>query len=696
MQIRTGGNPRFWLSAVLSAGLLFTGLSAVAQQSTISRAPAFTTKDLLTPPVGNWVTNGGTLYNQRYSPLKQINRDNVSQLKGVWRTHLNGSGLQPKYSGEAQPIVYDGVIYVTTGADDVFAISVDSGEILWTYNANLPDEIPTLCCGWVNRGVAIGDGRVYLGRVDGKLEALDQRTGKRIWSILAEDPANGYSITSAPLYYDGMLITGFAGAEFGIRGRVKAYNAKTGKLIWTFYTIPGPGEPGHDTWPADNELWKFGGGSVWQTPAVDPELGLIYFSTGNPSPDFNGAVREGDNLYTDSMVALDIKTGKYRWHYQQVHHDIWDYDSTNPVILFDVPINGVMRKGIAEASKTGWIYILDRVTGKPLVGIEERVVPQEPRQKTAATQPHPVGDAFMSQQIDIPPEGYELINSGRIFTPFFGEDKGVITSPSLFGGANWPPSAYDPQRHYMFVCASEVIGDFKSTIADATPPAPGERYMGGPVGFTPAPRSGVIAAMDVTTNKAVWRYRWPDQCYSGAVATAGDLVFTGRSDGRLTALDSDTGRQLWEFQTGAGMNATVTPFEYKGKQYIVALSAGNSLVSSPHGDSVWLFALDGTLDQAQPRDSEPKIGTTAVATEATGEVDLNNGHDVYNQTCVACHGADGKGAHGGGAPLNKVTDADAVANVIRNGQKAMPPFGGILSANQVRDVSHYVVEMLFK
>ena len=214
------------------------------------------------------------------------------------------------------------------------------------------------------------------------------------------------------------VITGFAGGDRGTRGRVKAFDAKDGRLIWTFYTIPGPGELGHDTWPQDNDAWKYGGASVWQTPAVDPELGLIYFSTGNPGPDYNGAVPRRRQPVRGVDRRDRAATGKYRWHFQQVHHDIWDYDSANPVVLFDVNIDGRMRKAIAEVGKTGWAYILDRETGKPLVGIDERPVPQEPRQATAATQPFPRGDAIVPQSIEIAPEGHALVNDGRIFTPF--------------------------------------------------------------------------------------------------------------------------------------------------------------------------------------------------------------------------------------------------------------------------------------
>jgi alcohol dehydrogenase (cytochrome c) len=293
-----------------------------------------------------------------------------------------------------------------------------------------------------------------------------------------------------------------------------------------------------------------------------------------------------------------------------VHHDLWDYDAPNPVVLFDIDIGGVKRKGLAQAGKTGYLYILDRTNGKPLIGIEERAVPQEPKQATAATQPYPLGDAIVPQHVEIPPEGFELVNQGRIFTPFVGPE-GVIVNPSLFGGANWPPSSYDPERHLLFVCASALAGKFVGGDRDFEPAKKGELYEGGVVGFAPLPRAGIFAALDVTTNKLAWRYHWGDQCYSGSVATAGGLVFVGRNDGRFTALDADTGLTLWEFQTGAGMNAPASVFEHAGKQYVVAYSAGNSLIGSAHGDSVWLFGLDGALPQAEARDTERAQAPTA-------------------------------------------------------------------------------------
>jgi quinohemoprotein ethanol dehydrogenase len=277
----------------------------------------FSATRLTRPPTTAWPTNGGNLYNQRYSPLTAINRTNVAQLKGLWRARLHGSGAAPPYSGEAQPVVSDGVAYVSTGADDVFALSVETGEILWEYDAHLDATISSVCCGWTSRGVAISDDKIFLGRLDGQLVALDRATGHVVWSIQAERWQENFSITAAPVHVDGKVIVGFAGGDRGARGRVKAYDAKGGRLLWTFWTIPGPGEPGHGTWPKDNDAWKYGGGAIWQTPAVDADLGLVYFSTGNAGPDYNGAFRAGDNLYTASIVAVELATGRYRWHFQQ-------------------------------------------------------------------------------------------------------------------------------------------------------------------------------------------------------------------------------------------------------------------------------------------------------------------------------------------------------------------------------------------
>jgi alcohol dehydrogenase (cytochrome c) len=685
----------------------FTAATASAQQSGIppprGTAPAFDAAALTALPTTDWVTNGGNVFNQRYSPLDRINRGNITELKAVWRADLAGSGLQPRTSGQGQTLVYDGVLYAVTGEDDVFAIDVETGTTLWSYEARLdPNEVHA-CCGWVNRGLALGGGKLFLGRLDAKLVALDQATGRELWSVQAENNQAGFSITGAPLYYDGKVITGFAGGEYGIRGRVKAFDADDGRPLWTFYTIPGPGEPGHETWPAESDAWLHGGAPVWQTPAVDPELGLIYFSTGNPGPDLGGAVRPGDNLYSDSMIAIEADTGRYRWHFQQIHHDIWDYDAANPVVLFDAEIDGKQRKGIVEVSKAGFVYILDRVTGEPLVGIEEQPVPQEPRQATAATQPVPIGDAVVPQYIDMAPEEYELVNEGRIFTPFY--DKPVLYKP--IAAVNWPPSSYDPETKRLYVCAGDGMNAAIADDSQFADPQPGAEYLGGAFMRPDVPGRGVFTAMDLRTNHIAWRRQLSARCYGGSVATAGGLIFLGRDDGRLTALDKDTGRLLWAFQLDAGVNAPPTTFEYRGEQYVAVL-AGGAVYGGPRGDGLWLFSLHGTLGPLPPL--SPQAGTSGARTTATlappaaaalgppaGRVpDIDSGKQIYTQTCAPCHGERGQGGHGGGVAFAPALDEQQVLDVLSAGRDAMPAFGGTLSVQQMQDVAGYVRERLLQ
>jgi quinohemoprotein ethanol dehydrogenase len=680
---------------------------ATPAPASIASAPRFTARELMALPREAWITNGGNLFNQRFSPLTLLNRDNVAGLRALWRTGM-GSGAGPGNSGQTQILEYRGTLYVTNGADDVFAVDVRTGRILWTYRGH-PDPHSGNPIGRSNRGAAMGDGGIYVGQLDARLVALDQRTGRVRWSVQTEPWQDGFSITAAPLYYQGLVIIGLSGGEMGTRGQVKAYDARTGKLRWTFYTVPGPGEFGHDTWPANSDAWKHGGAAVWQTPAVDPELGLIYFSTGNPGPNLNGSVRPGDNLFTVSIVALDARTGKYRWHFQQVHHDLWDYDSPNPVVLFDAPIDGRMRKGLVEVSKTGWAYILDRETGKPLIGIDERPVPQERRQATAATQPYPVGDALVPQQIDIPPEGAPLIpgtgdiaNHGRIFTPYWTTP--VLVKPASIGGANWPPSSYDPRSHLLYVCASDRINSYVVS-QHLESPQPNRTYMGGRFTAAEANDSGILVALDVTTNRIVWRQRWREICYSGSIVTAGGLLFVGRSDGRLTALDSRTGAKLWEFQTDAGVNTTATTFEYQGEQYLVVHAGGGVFANGKRGDGIWMFALSGRIPSLTPESGgagrsamaaafgapRPRAPTVPVTTRPPN---LENGGRIYRAACLPCHGESGQGGVGGGPTLVNGLSRPSILAVASTGRHNMPAFASIYSADELNDVASYVVGVL--
>ena len=707
-------NSRFMNAVLVVAAVVAVnaaGAAASPDEPSIVPAPAFTPSQLQALPTEGWLTNGGNLANQRYSPLTQVNRDNVGKLRAVWRASLRGSGLERKHSGQAQALVHEGTLFIVTGNNDVFAISIDTGQVLWEYEAKLNPDNVVVCCGWAARGLAMGDGRIYLGQLDNKVVALDQKTGKVVWSVQSQTRADGgYAISAAPLYYEGMVIQGHAGGDMGSRGVIKAFDARTGKLRWQFHTIPAPGEFGSDTWPADSDVWKYGGGAVWSTPAVDPDLGLIYFPVANPAPDLNGAVRAGDNLFTSSIVALDVHTGEYRWHYQVIHHDIWDYGGSNPVVLFDVNIDGKPRKGLSHAPKSGYVYILDRETGKPLVGIEEQPVPQNASQATSPTQPIPVGDEIMPHSIDAAPEGYELVNEGRTFTPF---DETPVVYKQL-AGINWPPPSYDPEHHLLFFCANDGMGVLRRNGEAFTPPAIGTSFTGGSFGRINTARRGIVAALDVTTQKLAWRKQWADGCASGSINTAGGLLFMGRTDGRMMAFDSRNGSTLWEFQIDASINAPATTFEYKGEQYVAVFAGGSFYSTGKKGDGVWLFSLKGTMQplppipdvsSAAPGGVAPLSPTAASAgagasANAAGRTanppagNAANGKQVYVKTCVPCHGETGKGGHAEGAVLPDNLTALSIASVATTGRKDMPPFRTVLSAQELADVSAYVESLL--
>ncbi len=551
---------------------------------------------LLTSPVGKeWPTNGGNMTNQRYSTLKLINTGNVKALKGAWMTRLNGSGIGGKYSAEATPLVKDGIMYVVTGNDDVFALNAKTGEIRWERWSGIDQKISTVCCGWVNRGLAMGEGMLFLGQLDTNVVALDIKTGKEVWKTPIEKWQNGYVVTSAPLYYDGIVYSGISGGEFGTRGRLTALDAKTGKILWRAYTLPAPGEAGSDTWPKDSVQSMRGGAPIWNTPALDPALGLIYFATGNCGPDYNGAVRAGDNLYCASIMALKAKTGEYVWHFQEVHHDIWDYDAASPVVLFDTVVNGEPRKGIAEAGRTGWVYILDRTNGKPLVGIDEKPVPQEPLQHTAKTQPFPVGDNTVPTCAK-PLPGYD--KTGCIFAAFW--ETPVLIEPGGQGGTNWSPMPYDPDTGYFYVPGSIRASTF---VRYGDTYKKGLRYVGGtqapPIG---APLAGTFTAIDSATNKIAWQQQMPYRMGGGggSSVTAGGLLLRGEPDGNFVALDAKTGAVLWKFQTGFGADAPPIAYQVDGDQYLAIVTGGNSIQGSANGDAVWAFSLKGQLTPLYP------------------------------------------------------------------------------------------------
>jgi len=451
--------------------LIFPATLAEAQTGPTFRSP--TADELAKTRAGNnnWLTYGGSIFNQRYSSLDQVNTTNVANLKGAWMTRL-GSGRGTKYYFEADPIVIDGTMYIPTGNDDIYALDARNGRKLWEYNSDIPQTNDLICCGWDNRGVAAGEGKIFSGQLDGSFVALDQATGKIAWRTQLEDYHDGYSITGATRYFDGLVYTGMSGAENGVRGRVYALDAKTGAEVWRFWTIPGPNEFGGDTWPAGTDAYLHGGGTVWQAISIDPELNMVYFSTGNAGPDYDGSVRAGDNLFSASIVALDSKSGQYKWHFQEAKHDIWDFDAPSPTVLFDQEYNGQMRKGMYECGKTGWCYILDRTNGQPLVGIEDKPVPQEPRMATAATQPYPVGDPVMNQCPD-PLPGFPL--AGCIFATFW--ETPVLLRPTGGGGTEWSPTSFNPQNGLIYVNLARrrtrwLAASRRTSRAGATPAVP--------------------------------------------------------------------------------------------------------------------------------------------------------------------------------------------------------------------------------
>jgi quinohemoprotein ethanol dehydrogenase len=687
------------------------GASGTSPTSTeaIAAAPNFSADDLSALPNADWPTAGGNLMNERYSPLDQIDTSNVSQLKGVWRTHLDGSGVGAKYSAESQPVVYKGVMYVTTGEDDAFAVSVASGKILWSYKSGISQKITTVCCGWLNRGVAIGDGRVYLGQLDGKVVALDQMTGKLLWTKQLVKWQLGQTITAAPIYVDGTVYIGVVGAEFGTRSFLEAMDAATGKQVWRWYTTAGPGDPGGNTWPSGSKEYLRGGATIWQAPAVDPKLGLLYFSTGNAGSDWFGGQRPGKNLYAASIVALDLKTGKLKWYYQQVHHDIWDYDSASPVVLFDA--GG--KQGIAQASKTGWLYMLDRATGKPLYGIPEKPVPQNAAQKSWPTQPIPTGGEF-TPHTAVPAADVARVRKEAVGplkkvpvvvakVPFTPPPPGklLIYGNGPQGGVNWQPVSYNEKTHMIYVCSSVSWVGFEAANVPFKSHQKSYTGVAGAAGVAWPEASGTFTAIDATSGKTVWQKKFPEPCYAGTTTTAGNLVFVGRNGGQLQAYDATNGDLKWSFQTGAGANGTATIFQQDGKEYVAFLSGGNSLAATPHGDSLWLFGLDGTIGPAPTPGKGSGTqhgGEAAPKSPGTTKGDAAAGATVFANNCQSCHGADGHGGNGGpdltGIPSAK--NYNTVLGQVENGGAGMPPFKGQLTPKQIADVATYVTQKITK
>jgi len=516
----------------------------------------------------NWLTYYGTYDGQRYSGLDQINRQNVKRLAPAWVFQAGAVGMQSgasTYSFEASPIVVDGVMYLSGWDGWVWAVDAKTGKELWRYKHASPYDV-SLCCGNVNRGVAVGHGKVYVVTLNAHIVALDAETGEAVWDQTYGDVRAGESGTVAPLLVKDMVVVGSSGGEFGVRGHMDAFDAETGERRWRCYTIPKPGEPGSETWPDDGEAWQRGGANCWVTATYDPELNLLYQGTGNPAPDFDGGVREGDNLYTDSVIAVDVDSGEIRWHYQYTPHDLWDYDSTMENLLFEHE----GRKLLAHADKNGYFFVLDRTNGELV-----RVFPFVDRITWG-----------------------EITREGKVTAKVYPDEEGVPVHfwPGPAGGKEWTHMAYSPQTGLIYVPVQEVGAtatrrrrEFKESIP----------YWGAGVAVDLDDYYGYVSAIDPTTGEEKWRWRNDYPMCASVLATAGGLVFAGTPTGEFVALDAETGEKLWEFQCGSGHHSSPSSYSVDGRQYLAVPTGWGGwiegflpgLLGAAAGNALFVFAL---------------------------------------------------------------------------------------------------------
>jgi alcohol dehydrogenase (cytochrome c) len=520
----------------------------------------------------NVLTYGMGYHLNRYSPLKEIDKGNVKRLVPVWNLSLDN-----QWGEQAQPLVHDGVMYVTNARATV-AIDVGSGRQIWRTPVEWVPETPrVVCCGVSNKGAAILDGKLFRTTLDAHVVALDAKTGKEIWKQKAAEWKEGYSMTVAPLIAGGVLITGISGAEFGIRGFIDGWDPETGKHLWRRHTVPAPGEPGSETWPA-TEAWKIGGGSSWITGSYDPELDLTYWGTGNPAP-WASQSRPGDNLYTCSVLALRPKTGEIVWHYQFTPGDMYDYDANWELILAELEVAGAKRKVLMQLNRNGFLYVIDRTNGE--------LVSAKPFERVNWA-------SHVDRETGRPVET-EVARKLR-----GGEQ--IELWPTQRGAKNWPHAAFDPVKGVLYANTMHSARMFRHLPTGAF--VQGQRYQfieNLPAKHPEGEPIGHVDAIEPLSAKHVWRAPlWDHPQWSAIVATGGGLLFTGKMTGEFLALDADTGRTLWQFQTGSGVNAQPITYTHGGRQYVTVLSgiggvywnqAREALKNVPQGGSVWTFAL---------------------------------------------------------------------------------------------------------
>jgi len=514
----------------------------------------------------NWIHPNGSYAQTRYYPGTQINTANVGKLRPafVFQTAV----LE---SMETAPIVVNGVMFLTTSFNHVYAINAATGEEYWHYKHKM-GPITTFCCGPNNRGVAIEGDRIFMGTLDAKLVALDAKTGKVVWETQIADPEKGYSETMAPAVVEGKVLIGTNGGEYGVRGFLKAFDAKDGKLLWTFYSIPDKGHEGvwaendatgrnmhrdvaaeKAAFAKDSSFYQTLGGGVWMTPAIDRKTRTVFFLAGNPSPDLYGAIRPGDNLYTNSMVAVDLDKGTYKWHSQYIAHDVWDLDAVSPAILTQAKDgSGKVVDVVIHGGKTGHIYVHERGTGK-LIRFSEAMIPQE------------------NMWVLPTKEGARML-------------------PGANGGVEWSPMAVNPKLHMAY--AANLHQPMTYHVEEAPYPGGSKLWLGGAFKTIPGEEQwGRLVAVNLDTGKVAWGVKTPQPLIGGVLATAGDIVFNGEANGWYKAYDARNGKELWKYFCGAGVNSPGVSYMVKGKQYVAIAAGGNNQIDAKRGNSVFVFAL---------------------------------------------------------------------------------------------------------
>ncbi|MBB3663895.1 MULTISPECIES: PQQ-dependent dehydrogenase, methanol/ethanol family [Prauserella salsuginis group] len=484
----------------------------------------------------NWITYYGDYDGKRHSLLDQINVENVKDLKVAWIHQSSATGMMAStstYAFEACPLVVDGVMFVTGWDGLLWALDAVTGEQLWRYKHAVPFDV-TLCCANVNRGCAVANGKVYMVTQNAQLLALDATTGEKVWQKTIGDVRAGESASLAPLVVKDTLITGSAGGEFGVRGHIDCWDLETGEQRWRTYTVPKPGEPGSETWPAEGEAWQRGGANHWVTGTFDPELNLYYAGTGNPAPDFDGEVRPGDNLYSDSVVALDVDTGEIKWHYQFTPHDLWDYDSTMEMTLFER--DG--KKLLAHFDKNGYMFVLDRTNGEL-----QHVTPFVDRIDWGA-----------------------ITRDGKFMPRKYPDKEGEPCHffPGPAGAKEWTHASYNPEHDLFYVPVADVGATATRRRREFKEGMP---YWGAAVEVDVDNMAGSVSAFD-SHGEEKWRYRLNVPMAASTLSTAGNLVFAGTPTGEFVALHAETGEELWKFQCGSGHHSSPSTYTVDGKQYI--------------------------------------------------------------------------------------------------------------------------------